>query len=59
MMRKLRYNLEVWGDHAVVVRETLVLLATMVHGGEGEASTAKLLLTLDVTKALFRHHSAE
>ncbi len=47
-----------WADHAVVIKETLVLLATLVQGNVGEGA-ARILLELDVTRTLLRQHTSE
>ena len=58
IMGKVLNNLKVWADNAVLVKETLVLLATMVQGNAGEGA-ARILLDLDITRTLLRQHTAE
>jgi exportin-7 len=49
----------VWADHPELVKETLVMLATMVHGASDQGAAARVLLGLDVTRALFAHHTSD
>ena len=56
VLSKVVYNLRVWGDDSDVIKQTLVLLATIVQGGMG-TQASQMLLGLDVTKQLLRHHS--
>ena len=51
VVSKIVHNLGVWGDNGQVVRETLLLLATLVRGGAGEGA-ARLLLQVDVVKQM-------
>jgi len=59
LMSKVLSNLKIWADHPELVKETLVMLATMVHGASDQNAAARILLELDVTRSLFQHHTAE
>lgn len=56
VITKIVYNLRVWGDDSEVIKRTLILLATIVQSGVGSRA-GQMLLGLDVTKQLLRHHS--
>jgi exportin-7 len=56
VITKIVYNLRMWGDNRDVIRQTLVLLATLVQGGLRQPS-GQMILHLDVTQHLLSHHS--
>ena len=58
IMAKVLSNLKIWADNEVLIKETLVLLATLVQGNAGEGA-ARILLELEVTRGLLQHHTAE
>lgn len=58
ILSKVLSNLKIWADNAALVKETLVLLATLVQGNAGEGA-ARILLELDVTRNLLQHHTGE
>ena len=58
ILGKVLSNLKVWADNVVLVKETLVLLATLVQGNAGEGA-ARVLLDLEITRTLLRQHTAE
>ena len=57
ILGKVLSNLKVWADNVVLVKETLVLLATLVQGNAGEGA-ARVLLDLEITRTLLRQHTA-
>ena len=57
VVAKIVHNLGVWGDSPQVVRETLVLLATLVRGGAGEGA-ARMLLQVEVVKQMLQGTAA-
>uniref|UniRef100_A0A7S4P578 Exportin-7/Ran-binding protein 17 TPR repeats domain-containing protein n=1 Tax=Guillardia theta TaxID=55529 RepID=A0A7S4P578_GUITH len=58
LVRKVITNLKVWADNPLVVKETLLMFATMVQGPAG-GNAARMLLDLEVTKSLLVNHNGE